>query len=100
MISNGEPICTFLIQPTKDADVYIAGDAVLRSMYVVFDLDNGQASIAQAKVNNTDSPDVVTVKAGPSGVAEALMGGCLCRIAWAALQLPSTPHLIIRLHRS
>lgn len=74
---NGEEVCVFLIQPGSRSTrgFYIAGDAVLRSMYVVFDLDNGQASIAQAKVNNTDAPDVVTVQAGPTGVADAVSSG-------------------------
>ncbi|KAK4502549.1 hypothetical protein PRZ48_005974 [Zasmidium cellare] len=74
--SNGE-VCVFLIQPGERSSrgFYIAGDAVLRSMYVVFDLDNGQASIAQAKVNNTDAPSVVTVAAGPTGVAAAVASG-------------------------
>ena len=43
-------------------------------MYVVFDLDNGQASIAQANLNSTAAPDIVTVAAGPTGVAAAVSG--------------------------
>lgn len=47
------------------------GDAVLRSMYVVFDLDNGQMALAQA-ATAPGPPDIVTVPAGPSGIASAL----------------------------
>jgi hypothetical protein len=46
------------------------GDAILRSMYVVFDLDNAQVSIAQAKLDSTSS-DIRPVKAGVNGVANA-----------------------------
>ncbi|EME44964.1 hypothetical protein DOTSEDRAFT_87444 [Dothistroma septosporum NZE10] len=73
-LSNGDDACLFLIQPSSVDEIGfgIAGDAVLRSMYVVFDLDNGQASIAQAALNSTASPDIVTVGAGPTGVAAAV----------------------------
>ncbi|KAK4624521.1 putative aspartic-type endopeptidase OPSB [Fulvia fulva] len=74
--NNDEDACLFLIQPSQIDGIGfgIAGDAVLRSMYVVFDLDNGQASIAQAAVNSTADPDIVTVAAGPTGVAAAVSG--------------------------
>ena len=39
---------------------------------MVHDLDNGQVSIAQAKPNSTQDPDIVTVEAGPTGVADAI----------------------------
>lgn len=72
---DGYDTCLFLIQPadTSDMAFYIAGQAVLRSMYVVYDLDNGQVSIAQAAANATNS-DVVAVKAGANGVASAVSG--------------------------
>ncbi|EGP88765.1 aspartyl protease [Zymoseptoria tritici IPO323] len=76
--SRSEDACAFLLVPTdpsSDGSLYEPiGDAILRSMYVVFDLDNGQVSIAQANVNSTDAPDIVTVAAGPTGVAEAVSG--------------------------
>lgn len=72
----GNPACAFMIssgQSTGEGFMTL-GDAILRSMYVVFDLDNGQVSLAQAAVNTTSSPNVVSVAAGPSGVASAVSG--------------------------
>jgi hypothetical protein len=72
--SKGEQACAFMIvgaQSTGEG-FQTLGDAILRSMYVVFDLDNGQVSIAQANVNSTASPSIVTVSAGASGVASAV----------------------------
>ena len=51
------------------------GDAVLRSMYVVFDLDNGQLGLAQADVNSTATPSITVVDAGPDGIQKALSSG-------------------------
>lgn len=74
---GGGEACAFMIvaaQPTGQG-FQTLGDAILRSMYVVFDLDEGQVSIAQAAVNSTASPNVVAVAAGPSGVSSALGTG-------------------------
>ncbi len=46
------------------------GDAVIRSMYIVYDLDQGQMSFAQAKLSSTTS-NVKEVQAGPGGVSKA-----------------------------
>lgn len=51
------------------------GDAVLRSMYVVYDLDNGQISLAQAELDSSKASDIVTVQAGLGGVQKAVGGG-------------------------
>ena len=69
---NGADQCVFMIAPSPGTGMGFdtLGDAVLRSMYVVFDLDNAQLSIAQANVNSTSS-NVRPVKAGPNGVANA-----------------------------
>jgi hypothetical protein len=40
-------------------------------MYVVFDLDNGQVSIAQSSLDSTAQPNIKAVEAGPNGVAKA-----------------------------
>jgi hypothetical protein len=70
---GGEQICTFMIVPAADESMNFQtlGDAVLRSMYVVFDLDNAQVSIAQASLDTTTSPNVVPVAAGLGAVAKA-----------------------------
>lgn len=83
--SNGQPLCTFMLSPDvggqqMDQSGFLTlGDAILRSMYVVFDLDNGQVSIAQAVANaSTDASssgsgnNIKVVQAGPSGVAQAV----------------------------
>jgi len=83
--SNGQPLCTFMLTPDvggqqmAQSGFLTLGDAVLRSMYVVFDLDNGQVSIAQAVANaSTDASssgsgnNIKVVQAGPSGVAQAV----------------------------
>lgn len=83
--STGEPLCTLMISPDyegqqmQESGFLTLGDAILRSMYVVFDLDNGQVSIAQAIANvSTDASssgsgdNIKVVKAGASGVASAV----------------------------
>lgn len=80
--TNGEPLCTFMLSPgqeNEDQPFLTLGDAVLRSMYVVFDLDNGQVSLAQAAVNTSTSAStsaagssVKIVPKGPGGLAKAL----------------------------
>lgn len=80
--SSGEPLCTFMLSPgqaTTDQPFLTLGDAILRSMYVVFDLDNGQVSIAQAKTNTSTDPtssgsgsNIKVVQAGADGIASAV----------------------------
>ena len=48
------------------------GDAILRSMYVVYDLDNGQISLAQAELDSSKASDIVPVQAGLGGVQKAV----------------------------
>lgn len=83
--ADGEPLCVFMISPDSGGQQYeesgflTLGDAVLRSMYVVFDLDNGQVSIAQAIANaSTDATtsgsgdNIKVIQAGVGGVASAV----------------------------
>ncbi|KAK0258596.1 hypothetical protein LTR91_009626 [Friedmanniomyces endolithicus] len=72
--SSGDTACAFMISPAAATGqgFQTLGDAILRSMYVVFDLDNGQVSLAQAALNSTASPAIHTVAAGASGVAQAI----------------------------
>ncbi|KAK5173312.1 uncharacterized protein LTR77_001993 [Saxophila tyrrhenica] len=71
--TDGDQACVFMVVPSRGTGqgFLTLGDAVLRSMYVVFDLDQGQLSLAQANVNSTASPDVREVAAGPNGVKNA-----------------------------
>jgi len=70
--TDGSDACAFMITPgSAQYGFYTIGESILRSMYIVFDLDNAQVSIAQAVINSTAPSDVHTVAAGPSGVAEA-----------------------------
>lgn len=71
--SPGQPLCTFMIYP-GDADLdssYALGESVLRSTYIVFDLDNGQLGLAQA-ATSPSAPDIRAVAAGPDGLANAV----------------------------
>ncbi|KAK4498826.1 hypothetical protein PRZ48_009336 [Zasmidium cellare] len=78
-IATGETekdICSLLINNATRTrkGFWIAGDSILRSMYTVFDLDNGQVSIAQASTDISKPPNIVEVRAGPDGVAKAVSG--------------------------
>lgn len=68
--------CVFMLVPASGAlassPFLTLGDAVLRSMYVVYDLDNGQVSLAQASLDTTSTPDILRVSSGPDGVASAM----------------------------
>lgn len=72
--SGNAQVCVFMLTAAQNEDnmnFQTLGDAVLRSMYVVFDLDNGQVSIAQATLDDTSAPQIKSVAAGPNGVAKA-----------------------------
>ena len=94
--TSGQPLCIFMLSPDyqgqqmEESGFLTLGDAVLRSMYVVFYLDNGQVSIAQAVANaSTDASssgsgnNIKVVRAGPSGVANAV-GSANSGVATAA----------------
>lgn len=75
--TKGNPSCTFMIVPDAggvqqgQSGFLTLGDAILRSMYVVFDLDNAQVSIAQSNTS-PGSSSIKTVPAGANGVAQAV----------------------------
>ena len=73
IVQGGVQVCTFMLVEAQDdtMNFQTLGDAVLRSMYVVFDLDNGQVSIAQASLDSSAEPQIKVVEAGPNGVAKA-----------------------------
>jgi hypothetical protein len=69
-----DQVCTFMLveaQSEQGMNFQTLGDAVLRSMYVVFDLDNGQVSIAQSALDASAQPNIKPVSAGANGVAKA-----------------------------
>jgi hypothetical protein len=68
---DGEEACLLMVKPAAPASgIYLMGDPILRSGYWVFDLDNGQVSIAQARLSSTVS-NIVAIGAGPHGVMNA-----------------------------
>jgi len=68
--------CAFMLTPSSPSGqgFLTIGDAILRSMYVVYDLDNGQISLAQAELDSSKEPDIVPVQAGLGGVQKAVGG--------------------------
>jgi hypothetical protein len=74
MFDSNNQACAFMITPGEPTGEGFQpmGDAILRSMYLVYDLDNAQVSIAQASEDDSAKPNIVTVQAGPSGVAKAV----------------------------
>jgi hypothetical protein len=75
--ANTQQVCAFMLTPSEPSGqgFLTLGDAVLRSMYVVYDLDNGQISLAQAELDSSKASDIVPVQAGLGGVQEAVGGG-------------------------
>jgi hypothetical protein len=69
--------CAFMLTPSQPSGqgFLTLGDAILRSMYVVYDLDNGQISLAQAQLDSSKASDIVPVQAGLGGVQKAAGGG-------------------------
>jgi hypothetical protein len=68
--NDGRPLCVLRIQPQGSDNILVVGDAVMKAGYWVFDLDNGQVSLAQAILGETSS-NVVAVQAGPGGLSKA-----------------------------
>lgn len=68
---GGEDACRLMASPISSATKYILlGTPIMRAGYWIFDMDNGQISIAQARLSSTTS-NVVAVEAGPHGVMDA-----------------------------
>lgn len=70
-------ICVFLINgwgPAPPAyHPYILGDAFLRNAYFVLDWDTNEVGLGQAN-NAGDSPNIVPIAAGTSGLRDAIAG--------------------------
>ncbi|KAK7207105.1 aspartic peptidase domain-containing protein [Myxozyma melibiosi] len=70
--ANGEEICMFRVMSSEQSDgISLLGDAFLSSAYVVYDLDNNIAGMAQAKVNVAES-DIVAVGSGEHAILRAI----------------------------
>ncbi|KAH0372672.1 acid protease, partial [Aureobasidium melanogenum] len=68
---GGEDACQLLVTPINAETKYILlGTPIMRAGYWIFDMDNGQISVAQARFSSTTS-NVVAVDAGPHGVMNA-----------------------------
>lgn len=65
---GGEEACHLLVQETSsDTKFTLMGTPVMRAGYWIFDMDNGQISVAQARLSSTTS-NVIAVEAGPHGI--------------------------------
>lgn len=64
---TGRPMCELRVVQTDRDDFLITSSSVMRAGYWVFDLDNGQLSLAQANLG-ANSSNVVQVEAGPEGL--------------------------------
>jgi hypothetical protein len=67
----GRPMCWLRIE-ANDATFLITGNPVMRAGLWVFDLDNGQVSLAQANLRANSSSNVVRVEAGADGLSKAV----------------------------
>ncbi|KAH0372291.1 acid protease, partial [Aureobasidium melanogenum] len=68
---GGEDACRLMVSPINSETKYILlGTPIMRAGYWIFDMDNGQISVAQARLSSTTS-NVVAVEAGPHGVMNA-----------------------------
>ncbi|KAI5207135.1 acid protease [Aureobasidium subglaciale] len=66
----GRPLCVLrVVEGDEDDDFHIISSGIMRVGYWVFDMDNGQISLAQAHLNTTSS-NVVSVEAGPDGLSK------------------------------
>lgn len=52
---DGKTACRFGIRTAQEGGSFVLGDTFLRSAYVVYDLINDQAALAQAKFNVTET---------------------------------------------
>ncbi|KAH6692569.1 aspartic peptidase domain-containing protein [Plectosphaerella plurivora] len=66
-------ICAFGILPMSGLSLTspILGDTFLRSAYVVYDLDNNEISLAQARYNAGTESNILEIGEGPNAVPQA-----------------------------
>ncbi|KAI4720665.1 acid protease [Aureobasidium sp. EXF-10727] len=68
---SGRPMCWLRVTPRRSKGKLLTSSSVMRAGYWVFDLDNGQVSLAQANLG-ANSSNVVQVEAGAEGLKEAV----------------------------
>jgi yapsin 1 len=68
---NGDPVCAIGILPGS-YNFALLGDTFLRNAYVVYDLQNDQIALAQAKANTSDSNIEAIVSTIPSATPASL----------------------------
>jgi hypothetical protein len=66
-------ICAFGILPQSSMSLTapILGDTFLRSAYIVYDLDNNEISLAQARYDVGSASNIIEIGEGPNAVPEA-----------------------------
>ncbi|CAD0112673.1 unnamed protein product [Aureobasidium uvarum] len=67
---SGKQYCALLVSPSPTNSGNAWGDAIMRAGYFVYDLDNNQVSVGQARYS--DESNIVAVQAGPHGLANAI----------------------------
>ncbi|KAI4766872.1 acid protease [Aureobasidium sp. EXF-3400] len=67
---TGQPLCFLRVLPSDSVNDLLTSSSVMRAGYWIFDLDNGQISLAQANLG-ANSSNVVQVEAGPEGLKKA-----------------------------
>lgn len=70
IFQDGSVMCTVNVQNSDKSQPYILGASFLRSAYVVYDIDNGKVSLANAKFDVTASDIVEIGDAGVNGDGE------------------------------
>jgi hypothetical protein len=66
----GRAMCWLRVEETGGT-ILVTGSPVMRAGFWVFDLDNGQVSLAQANLRANSSSNVVRVEAGADGLSKA-----------------------------
>ncbi|KAK2871774.1 hypothetical protein FQN49_002841 [Arthroderma sp. PD_2] len=67
--SDGSKACVFGVAPAGES-ISILGDTVLRSAYLVYDLDNNEISIAETRFNSTET-NILEIGTGEDSVPDA-----------------------------
>ncbi|KAK6001432.1 hypothetical protein QM012_002763 [Aureobasidium pullulans] len=67
---SGKQYCALAVSPSTSNYNNVWGDSIMRAGYFVYDLDNGQVSVGQARYSYQSN--IVAVQAGPHGLANAI----------------------------